>query len=123
MTIHQAIVRLDALKYNTYTDAEKRAWLTYLDGDVYENILKIHEPQPQESFTGYDESTPGETQLLVPAPFDDMYLYFLEAMIDYNSGELARFNNSNALYRSRWVDFSRHYNRTHLPVGQKTKFF
>lgn len=123
MTIHQAIVRLDALKHNTYTDAEKRAWLSEIDGMIYENILKTHIPVPKEPFSGYNDSTPGDTMLLAQAPFDDIYLYFMQAMIDYYNDELIRFGNSNAVYRKRWEDYYRHYHRTHLPVLRKWQFF
>ena len=39
MTLHQALVRLDELSHNTYSAAQKTAWLSQLDGRVSEKIL------------------------------------------------------------------------------------
>jgi hypothetical protein len=38
-----AINRLDTLKFNTYTNADKIAWLSQLDGKVKLQIIDTHE--------------------------------------------------------------------------------
>jgi len=122
MTIHEAIVRLDALKHNTYSDAEKRRWLSQLDGIICNMVLDTHEGGPEEVFQGYDQNTPGDTVLLIPAPYDDIYIRHLEAEIDYHNGELERYNNSALLFEAAWNAFERYWNRTHLPKGENWRF-
>lgn len=51
------------------------------------------------------------------------YILWLCAMIDYNNGETARYNNSVALYNARWSAYRNYYNSTHLPRETKMKFF
>lgn len=116
MTIKEAIDRLDALMPNTYTEAEKIAWLSALDGLVYDRVLSTHEGGP-ESFSPYDTSTARTTVLLVPAPYDDVYLFFMQARILYFNGEIRRQNNASRLFDELFDAFRDRYNATHAPLG------
>lgn len=122
MTIHEAITQLDALKHNTYSQAEKISWLSTLDGRIRHQILDTHAGGPEGVFPGYTHLTPADTLLLVCYPHEDLYVRYLEAMVDYHNGEIEKYNNSIALFEAAYRSFQRHYNRTHLPKGQKWKF-
>ena len=63
------------------------------------------------------------TELLVPAPYDDIYIRYLEMQIDYANGEYGKYNNSKVMYNETYTVFKRYYNRTHMPKGSKFKFF
>lgn len=123
MTIIEAINRIDILKPNTYTQVEKIKWLSSLDGNIKKNIIDTHEGGDEVVFEGYAEDTPLTTELLVPAPHDDIYLKWLQTWIDYTNGEYARYNNSAQAYNDAYAAFERYYNRTHLPKGNKIKYF
>lgn len=123
MTIIEAINRIDSVKPNGYTQAEKMRWLSTLDGIIKTNIIDTHEGAEGVSFDGYTEETLLTTKLLVPAPYDEMYLFWLESKIDYWNGELGRYNNSISMYNAAFAEFQRYYNRTHMPKGKKFKFF
>ena len=123
MTIIEAINRIDSLKPNSYSTEDKIAWLSIVDGDVKENIINTHEGSDKVAFNGYTEDTPLDTVLLVPAPYDDIYIKWLEAQIDYANGETKRFNNSIIMYNTAYSAFSRYYNRNHMPIGTSIKFF
>lgn len=122
MTIHDAITRLDTLKHNTYSETEKRLWLSLLDGRIHREILMTHEGAPQADFPGYDANTPGDTVLLAEAPYDDVYIRHLEAMADYHNGEIEKYNNSVLLFDAAYKAFAWHYNRTHLPIARQWKY-
>ena len=123
MTILEAINTVDGQKFNTYTTAEKVAWLSRLDSIVKRMIIDTHEGWESVSFGGYNDKTPMETELLIPAPFDEMYLRWLEAQIDYANGEYTKYNNSMAMFNEAYSAYERHYNRTHKPKGKSFKFF
>lgn len=123
MTLIEAITRIDTLKPNTYSQQEKVRWLSALDGIVKVEIIDTHEGADKVTFDGYDENTDLLTELLVPAPYDDIYLRWLDAQIDYANGEYNRYNNSVQTYNDAYSAFERHYNRTHTPIGKKFKFF
>lgn len=123
MKIIEAINRIDSLKHNTYTQNEKVAWLSRLDSMVKRLIIDTHEDGEDITFTGYDDTTDPETELLVPAPFDEMYLRWLEAQIDYTNGEYDKYNNSVLMYQAAYDGYANDYNRNHMPKGKKIKFF
>lgn len=124
MKIIEAINAIDALKPNAFTQAEKIRWLSVLDGCLYQEIVLPHEGAQAQPFSGYDEVTPPETELLAQEPFGrELYLKYLEAQIDYYNGETARYNNSMTMYQAAYTVFARWYNRTHPPLSQKRKFW
>ena len=124
MKIIEAINAIDALKPNAYTQAEKIRWLSTLDGMLQTELFSVHEGADETPFSGYDEDTPPETELLAQEPYGrDLYLKYLEAQIDYYNGETARYNNSMIMYQAAYTAFARWYNRTHLPRSQKRKYW
>ena len=123
MTIMEAIHRFDVVKPNGYTQAEKIKWLSTLDGIIKAEIIDTHEGNESVSFGGYTEETNLSTNLLVPAPYDEIYLFWLESKVDYWNGETSKYNNSIEMYNSAYSTFENYYNRTHMPKGKKFKFF
>lgn len=123
MTIMDALYRIDEVKPNSYSQAEKMKWLSTLDGVIKSEIIDTHEGGEGVVFNGYDESSDLSTTLLVPAPYDDIYLRWLETQIDYANGEYGKYNNSMAMYNTAYTAYANHYNRTHMPIGKKFKFF
>ena len=122
MTIIEAINRIDGLKPNTYGQEAKIYWLSNLDGIVFEKIIKTHEGAEITAFEGYTAETPMDTELIIPAPYEDIYIKWLEAQIDYANGEYGKYQNSMTMYNSAYTVYERYYNRTHMPKGNKLKF-
>ena len=123
MKILEAITKIDTLKPNSYSQAEKIKWLSTLDGVIKKEIIDTHEGGEGIVFNGYDDDTSLDTELLVPSPYCDIYIRYLEAQIDYANAEYGKYNNSMAMYNSAYSTFERYYNRTHMPIGKKFKFF
>lgn len=123
MTIMEAINRIDAVKPNSYPQGVKIRWLNALDGMVKSKVVDTHEGAESVRFDGYTEDTPLATKLLVPAPYDEMYLFWLESKIDYSNGETGRYNNSISMFNTAYEEYARYYNREHMPIGTKIKYF
>lgn len=123
MKLGDAISRLDELKPNGFSRGQKIFWLSALDSSVKEEIIDRHEGAEQVSFTPYDEQSAEDTELLVPSPYDEVYLRYMEAQIDYANGEYDRFNNSNAMYAAAYTAFARAYNRAHMPLTGSRKYY
>lgn len=123
MTIIEAINQIDNLKHNTYTQADKVKWLSRLDSMVMRLVIETHEGGEYVDFTGYDDTTDLDTELLIPEPFDEAYLRWMEAQIDYTNGEYDKYNNSMEMFNTYWKDYQNFYNRTHMPKGKAMKFF
>ena len=122
MKIIEAIQKVDALKPNNYSQEDKIKWLSTLDGIIKNEIIDTHEGADKVEFNGYDISSL-ETELLVPAPYDDVYIKWLEAQIDYHNGEIGKYSNSMTMYNSAYSAFERHYNRHNMPIVKRFKYF
>lgn len=122
MTIIDAINRLDSLIHNTYTQDEKIRWLSRLDWMVKKQIIDAHEGAADISFTGYDENTDINTVLLVPAPYDEVYLQWMEAQIAYHNGEYDKYNNSIIMFNTDFGAYAAYYNQNHRPVNRGKRF-
>ena len=122
MTIREAIHRTDTLIFNSYKQNDKIEWLSRLDSMVKRLIIDTHQGAENTSFSGYTDITPLDTVLLVPAPYDEMYLRFLEAQIHYHNGEYDKYNNAIVLYNTEFEAYQSYYNRTHMPVQSGRRF-
>ena len=122
MTINEAINMLDSQKHNTFSRQDKLHWLSRLDGQIHRELLCLYGKKP-EDFTGYTPETDPDTTLLVPAPWDEIYLHYMTAQVDYLSGEMTRYANAAALYNAVLAAYVRYFNRTHQAAGGYWKYF
>lgn len=123
MKIIDAITQIDNLKPNNYTEEDKVIWLSRLDEMVKKEIIDTHKGGEEIEFTGYDETTDRQTELLVPSPYDEIYPRWLEAQIDYANAEYGRFNNSMTMFNASFGGYVNYYNRKHLPLGVRRTYF
>lgn len=122
MTIMDAIYRIDAIKPNSYSQSEKIKLLSTLDGIVKKEIIDTHEGGENVVFNGYTEDENLTTELLIPAPYDDVYLRYLEMQIDYANGEYGKYNNSKTVYNTAYTAFVNYYNGKHMPISKNNRF-
>ena len=123
MKLIDAINEIDSIKPNTYFQQEKIRWISILDGNIKKEIIDTHEGAENVTFNGYDNNTDISTELLVPAPYDDIYIRWLEMQIDYANADLVKYQNSMTLYNNAYSNFEKYYNRNNMPKGKKFKFF
>ena len=119
MTITEAIQEVEALKPNMYDDEWKIRCLSRLDERIYRDIILTHERNPGEPEVVFQPYEAGDRDqdLLVSGPYDEVYVRWLEAQIDYSNREFDAFNNSNAVFEAVFTAMRNDYNRTHMPIG------
>lgn len=96
----EIIERVDALEPNQYNAAQKLDWLSQLDGQIFHELgSAVAEEMP----AGYDT---GNEELLVPFPdAEQVYGFYLRAMIALNNFETARYNQHIAMFDSAYGRF------------------
>jgi hypothetical protein len=109
MTINEAIAAVDGLRNNQIPEGVKRAMLSELDGRIYREVIAPN----SIDFTGYNTETEGETVLLVPYPYDGLYVNYLEMEIARINAEMPRYNNAAIVFNEKYAAYKRWYNRTH----------
>ena len=123
MTIMGAISHVDSIKPNRYTQVEKIRWLSTLDGLIKKEIIDTHEGGEDVTFDGYDDVSALTRELLVSAPYDAIYLRWLEAQIDYANGEYNKYNNVVVAFNALLDSYKKYYNRTHKPITKDYTHF
>ena len=122
MTIIDAITRVDTLKPNGYSQSEKVRWLSTLDWTVKREVIDTHEGGEGVAFAGYNDETLLNTELLIPAPYDEAYIHYLEMQIDYANGEYGKYNNSLSMFEEAFSAFKKYYNQEHKPIRRGRRF-
>lgn len=122
MTIHDAINSIDELMHNTYTQENKVTWLSRVDTMVKKLVIDTHEGGEDVSFSGYNEDTDLETVLLIPEPFDEAYLRWMEAQIHYHNGEYDKYNNAVVMFNTAFDAYKSDYTRNHMPLQSEKRF-
>ena len=115
MKVMEIIALVDGLRPNRFSNAEKFRWLSDIDGLIHRELLESHEGAPESAFAGYAEGVDDDTELLAPFPYDALYRWYLESQIDLNNMEIAKYNNSRAMFNNAYVTYTDWYNRTHMP--------
>lgn len=124
MTIIEAIKKSEASRPGLASDTDKIRWLSALDGRIKCEVINMREGYEWAiPFVGYADDAQGDTVLLVPPPYDELYLRYLEAQIDYESGEIARYNNAATAFATCYDAFLAYYHRTHAPRARALRYF
>lgn len=114
MNIQTAIEQIDRQVVNQIEDGDKIRWLTDLDRTIYATILsKANADISAPAFNEYDL----DTELLVKAPYDEVYRWYLEMQIHGINGEAGRYNIAASKYNSALIAFGDYVQRE---CGTKT---
>ena len=117
MTVNEAIMFVDKMKPNKFSPEEKFRWLTDIDGMIVRELIETHEDNPLTGeFQGYVVGRDEDSVLIAPAPYDQLYRWYLESQIDLGNMEIAKYNNSKSLFNQSYLTFTDYYNRTHMPM-------
>lgn len=111
MTPNKVMETIDSLRPNAYDEETKLRWISDLDGNVMRLVIQ------EDGFTPYTYPADMEKELLIPAPFESVYVLYLEAMIDYHNREYQNYNNSAAMFETRYSDYKKAYIREHKAKG------
>lgn len=104
---------------NPYDEKAKTQWISEVEGIVIDEILNRAEGNEIE-FEKYDYDRDCEKVLRVPDRFNDLYLNYLYAKIDFNNAEYTRYNNSVMMYNAAYEAFAGYYRRNHMPKQPAT---
>lgn len=124
ITIGEVIALVDEFKPNTRTKEEKIKWLNDLDHNVKTDIIDSHEGGEEITFNGYEEDTPLDTPLLIPAHFGrDIYRFYLELHIDLVNKEYNSYNAAALEFDSHYQSYALYYHNHHLPLQKNSIHF
>ena len=130
MTIDQAIARIDRLYPNDVDPLVKIGWLESVDKYVHYNVIAVREggdkavePVYVNVSEGDFPAVSGTTTLLVPAPWDECYIFYLQAQIFYEQREIKKYASAMQLYNQTMSEFTAHYFHDHRQMSNVRPHF
>lgn len=114
MTIRQAIDEFTGRVAVSVDEGILIKWLSRCETILDRQIVQRYRCA-QEPFSGFDEDTDDDTQLLAPEPYDSLYGYWLEAQMHYTNADIDRYNNAIAMFNTEVSAFRREYLKQHRP--------
>lgn len=89
MTVKEAIDRADAMKPNTYQLEDKLRWLSFLEAQVYNEVINTHHPlcAHNHEFDGFEDYDL-EIELAARFPHDEIYPAYIKMKIDEETERL-----------------------------------
>ena len=116
MTIQQLLDRKSIIDKDSFPPELKVMWLSELDGQLYIEVINTHENPEGIKFEPYAESDLGKP-LLVPFPYDKLYVPYLMAKVAEAYGESEEYNNHTNSFITAMNEFKAYWNRTHMPIS------
>ena len=118
LTVNEAIMQTDALlKNNPIPHEIKLSWLTALDHYLYTDVILTHEGGDEVTFTPYEDGI--DSELLVPSPYDSLYVEYLKMKVFYETHEYTRYNNSMSVFNKMLSAWRGAYHSSHLPKAER----
>lgn len=60
-----------------------------------------------------------DTELIVPEPYEEVYIHFLDQKIAYNNNDIKRYNVAATQYNNAMLTYQQWYNRTNNALRAK----
>jgi hypothetical protein len=111
MIVFEAIEKVKERKPNAYDDHTLLEWLNEIEARVQRELM---DTAPEGIFT-YSIEQDMERELLLPKPYDVVYLHYVIAMIEFNQHEYEAYNNTVDLANSVFLDAQKYYNQVYGP--------
>ena len=100
MTAQEAITRADALLPNPIETAEKLRWLEALDGQLLRELAALRGGEAA------DVAYTASSRLVAEAPWDELYVHWLQAKALYFLAEYGRYQNAMSQFNSLYLGWT-----------------
>lgn len=105
-TIDTVISELLRVRPHTYSDEDVAGWISRLDGDVSLRVEADGAP------VTYSWPSDRDKTLFIPYPYDDVYLLYCIAQVDYFNLEYGQYANSYSMFNARLDEYLKYKART-----------
>lgn len=113
MLVKEMIALVNEVRPNAIPDVLKLRWINEIEGKLASQVFLVRDV---ESYLHESD----EEELVLEAPWDGVYEFYLYAMIHNANAEYDRYDNSYAIYNEKLSQYKKWYT-THYPtVGDVT---
>lgn len=141
-TVAQIIEQYNAERPNQVDDSVKVIWLRKCEQMLINEIYVQHDHDLEDetklelkvvgstlyitgagSFEDHISNFGMDSSLLVPEPYDDLYIHYLDQRIAYNNNDKARYNSAATQYNNALLTYQQYFNRTYQTKTVSKKLF
>ena len=115
MTILECMAAADRSRQNQIEPFVKLKWLEKLDGQIAREVFNTHRHTAVPLPVYNEETDVTEQELLVKAPWDEMYVHWLCMRIDLELEEMELYKADGELFSTIYQRWLNDFNRTHMP--------
>jgi hypothetical protein len=112
MRLKEVITAADEQKPNAFTNEQKTRWINDIEGKMQTEIFLFAPPQ----VICYTYEKDKNCELLADPPHDQIYISYLNTMIDFANGEYDRYGNTQQLFNSQYKEFMRWFAQNYRPA-------
>lgn len=107
MTVNEVLAKVKDRKPNAYSDESLNDWLNECEAMVQRELLLT---VPDEIIQ-YKFPEDRDKELILPKPYDALYVTYIIMMIQYAQEEYTSYNASLAMFNSQYVSAQSYYNK------------
>ena len=122
MTIQKVIDKVLELKEGMLDEADIIECINEVELRATYMIINQSEDGKNYSFTPYTSDTDKTTILLIPSPWDSLYVDYTCSQADYNFAEYQRYNNEISMFNAKFKEYDNYYRMEHKPKKSTAKF-
>lgn len=110
MTVAEVIEQYNTERPNHIEDATKILWLKKCEHIILSDVVHLY-----DEANNYLQDFDVDSELLVPEPYDDIYLHYLDQRIASANNDTRRYNVAIAAYNNALLSYQQFYRRTNDP--------
>ena len=107
MTVNDVLTKVKDRKPNAYNDESLNDWLNECEAMVQREIMLT----PPEEIIQYAWPDDRDRELILPRPYDALYINYIKMMIEFVQGEYGDYNNTNSMYEEQVKAAQGYFNR------------
>ena len=120
MTAAGMIEQFNTERPNSVEDSTKCEWLRKCEANLIDSVILLRTigegERTAEEWQEYLDTFNYDSELILKEPYDDLYIYFLDARMSLNNNDKVRYNQASTLYNNALLTWKQKYNREHLPI-------
>lgn len=116
MNAYEVIARYDEERNNNETFDNKLTWIKELEHTVLSDVILTHRNDIESPETYFDEWS-ADTPLLIPVPYTDCYVHYIDMKLNMKLNQLKKYNNASSMFNNTYITFQQWYNRHNKPLS------
>ncbi len=107
MTVNEALAKVKDRKPNAYSDESLNDFLNDCEAMVQRELLLT----VPEEIIQYAWPEDREKELILPRPYDELYVVYIIMKIQFIQEEFGAYNNSKLMFEALYQDTQAYYNK------------